>query len=102
MSPAPSLSDTGLGTNVAVLERVDTAVELPYEVILWDDPVSTMALVVIVLKRVFHFSTEKATELMMIAHETGRVVVWAGDRAEAESYCVQLHTFGLSATVSSS
>jgi ATP-dependent Clp protease adaptor protein ClpS len=95
-------ADTGFGTNVALLERVESDVELPYEVLLWDDPVSTTELVVVVLQKVFSYPKEKARSLMIAAHTSGRAAVWTGERVQAESYAVQLHTFGLTATVTKS
>ncbi|MDA8309481.1 MAG: ATP-dependent Clp protease adaptor ClpS [Actinomycetota bacterium] len=71
----------------------------PYDVVLWNDPVTLMEVVVRVLKKVFGYETEKAERLMLTAHQRGRAVVWTGERDRAVRYCLELGTNGLHSTV---
>lgn len=71
----------------------------PWLVLLGNDPVNTMSFVVRVLKKVFGYSTEKANQLMLEAHQRDRTPVWVGERDQAEAYAAQLHTWQLWATV---
>lgn len=70
-----------------VLEKAD----LPWQVVVLDDPVNLMEYVSRVLIRIFGFSREKADELMMAVHQRGRAVVWSGGRERGEMYVNQLH-----------
>jgi ATP-dependent Clp protease adaptor protein ClpS len=63
----------------------------PWNVIVLDDPVTTMLYVVKVFMEVFTYSQPKAHELMMEVHTTGRSVVWTGDREQAELFVHKLH-----------
>jgi len=81
------------GTDTA--QRLDT----PWEVVLWNDPVSLISLVVRVLRTIFGYSKDKAEQLTMIVHNEGKAVVWTGDKETATSYCVALHGYALSATI---
>lgn len=71
----------------------------PWNLFLWNDPVTLMAVVVRALRRVFGYSEEKAEQLMLVAHLENKVVVFTGTREEAEAKCVQLHAAGLMATI---
>lgn len=77
----------------------DTQFDRPYHVFLWNDPVTPMQVVVLVLKRIFGYHVRKATELMLVAHRKGKVVVWTGARDPAVRYSIQLGTAGLQSTV---
>lgn len=79
--------------------RDASVTERPYDVVLWNDPVTLMEAVVRALRRVFGYGTEKAELLMMRAHREGRAVVWSGDRDLATRYCVELGAHGLQATI---
>jgi ATP-dependent Clp protease adaptor protein ClpS len=80
-------------TNVVVVTK------RPWNVIVWNDPVTPMTVVVVVFKRIFGYSNNKCTHLMLTVHHEGRAVVWSGERERAESYCVKLQVAGLQATV---
>jgi len=71
----------------------------PWVVIVWDDPVNLMSYVVLVFQRLFGYSTEKATELMLQVHNEGKAVVSAGTRDQAEHDVYRLHAKGLWATM---
>ena len=63
----------------------------PWNVIVQDDPVTTMIYVVKVFMEVFSYGEPKAKKLMMEVHATGRSVVWTGDREQAELFVHKLH-----------
>lgn len=76
-----------------------TAVEMPWNVVVHNDPVNLMTYVTMVFRQVFGYSREKAEQHMMEVHERGRSVVWSGERERAEFYVQQLHSFLLLATL---
>lgn len=78
-------------------EEVDT--ERPWQVLVWNDPINLMSYVTLVLQKLFGFSLEKATKLMLDVHEKGRAIVSTGTRAEAEADVHKLHGYGLWATM---
>ena len=80
-------------------DDVATSIDEPYNVFLWNDPVTLMDVVVRVLRKVFGYSAEKAELLMTTAHREGKVVVWSGEREQAIRYCLELGTNGLQSTV---
>lgn len=81
-------------------ERHDEAdLDLPYHVFLWNDPVTPMPVVVLILKRVFRYDEQTATDLMLTAHRKGKAAVWTGERDRAIRYSIQLGTAGLQSTV---
>jgi ATP-dependent Clp protease adaptor protein ClpS len=66
----------------------------PYAVILHNDDLNGMDFVIEVLRKVFGYEPEKCFELMMEAHEKGRVVVWVGSLEVAELKADQIHSCG--------
>ncbi len=85
----------------AVLVEEDTTVtpDNPWVVIVWNDPINLMSYVTFVLQKLFGYSLEKATELMLDVHEKGRAVVSSGAREKAEIDVFRLHEHGLWATM---
>ena len=77
----------------------EVSVDRPWNVIVWNDPITLMSYVVYVFQKLFGFSREKATRHMMEVHQQGRSVVATVDRERAELYVSQLHGFGLQATL---
>lgn len=73
--------------------------DLPWDVIVWDDPVNLMSYVVYVLRKVFGFSEPVARKLMLQVHREGKALVASEPRERAEMYVQQLHTHGLHATM---
>ena len=71
----------------------------PWLVIVWNDPVNLMSYVTFVFQKLFGFSREKATKLMLDVHYKGRAVVSSGSRARAELDVSRLHRHGLWATL---
>jgi ATP-dependent Clp protease adaptor protein ClpS len=80
------------------LEEV-TVTDKPWLVIVWNDPVNLMSYVVYVLQRLFGYSREKATRLMLQIHHEGKAVVSDGTREKAEADVARLHAHGLWATM---
>lgn len=79
--------------------RTETAVDVPWQVVVHNDPVNLMSYVTMVFEKVFGFSREKAEKHMLEVHREGRSVVWSGLRERAELYVQQLHGYLLLATL---
>jgi ATP-dependent Clp protease adaptor protein ClpS len=71
----------------------------PWIVIVWNDPVNLMSYVVYVFQKLFGYSRQKATRLMMQVHQEGRAVVSGGTREKCEADVARLHGHGLWATM---
>ncbi len=95
LKPQPVISDETAAEISAIF-----AVDRPWVVIVWDDPVNLMSYVTYVFITVFGFSKEKAHELMMQVHNEGKALVAKGSREEMERYVQRLHEYGLWATIS--
>ena len=54
--------------------------DYPWVVIVWNDPINLMSYVVLVLQKLFGYSRDKATQLMLDVHHKGRAVVSNGSR----------------------
>ena len=83
--------------DVAVDEQLDN--DKPWIVLVWNDPINLMSYVAFVLQKLFGYSNEKATELMLDVHHKGRAVVSSGARERAELDVFRLHEHGLWATM---
>jgi ATP-dependent Clp protease adaptor protein ClpS len=64
----------------------------PYNLILANDEHHSMDFVVGVLRKILGVPMERAVKLMLVAHETGRAVIWTGPREVAELKAEQVHT----------
>jgi ATP-dependent Clp protease adaptor protein ClpS len=73
--------------------------ERPWVVIVWNDPVNLMSYVTFVFQKLFGYSLEKATKLMLDVHHKGKAVVSSGPREKAEMDVFRLHEHGLWATM---
>lgn len=71
----------------------------PWIVLVWNDPINTMEYVALVFQKLFGFSKEKANQLMLQVHNSGRAVVSSGPRDQAEVDVFRLHEHGLWATM---
>lgn len=93
---------TGSTAPVEVEEPTDASdvdVDRPWVVIVWNDPINLMGYVTLVLQKLFGYSKEKATTLMLDVHHKGRAVVSSGTREKAEVDVFRLHEHGLWATM---
>jgi ATP-dependent Clp protease adaptor protein ClpS len=77
----------------------DVELQLPWIVLVWNDPINLMSYVSFVLQKLFGYPKEKADALMMDVHEKGRAVVSNGSRERAELDVFRLHEHGLWATM---
>ena len=75
------------------------APDRPWVVIVWNDPVNLMSYVTWVFQKLFGYSREKATKLMLDVHHKGKAVVSSGNREQAELDVFRLHEHGLWATM---
>ena len=73
--------------------------DVPWIVLVWNDPINLMSYVTFVFQKLFGYSLEKATELMLDVHNKGRAVVSSGAREKAEIDVFRLHEHGLWATM---
>jgi ATP-dependent Clp protease adaptor protein ClpS len=73
--------------------------DLPWQVIVHNDPVNLMSYVTMVFQRVFGYPREKAERHMLEVHHKGRSILWSGMREPAELYVQQLHGYLLLATL---
>ncbi len=78
------------------------ATDRPWLVIVWNDPINLMSFVTYVFQKLFGYSKEKATKLMLDVHNKGRAVVSSGTRERAELDVYRLHEHGLWATMEQS
>jgi ATP-dependent Clp protease adaptor protein ClpS len=76
-----------------------TLTERPWNVIVWDDPVTPMSVVVVIFRKIFGYPNNKATQLMLTVHHEGRAIVWSGNLDRAQGYCVKLQVAGLLSTI---
>ena len=83
-------------------EKADLERDLPWNVVVHDDPVNLMNFVTLILKRVFGYPQEKAETLMMEVHNLGKSVVWTGNKEKAELYVQQLQSYQLLAKMEKS
>ncbi len=73
--------------------------DLPWNVLVHDDPVNLMQYVTYVLMKIFSYDEKKASTLMLQVHENGRSIVWTGEREKAEFYVQQLQVHQLKSTL---
>lgn len=76
--------------------------DVPWNVIVYNDPINLMSYVTLVFRRVFGYPHEKAERLMLEVHQQGRSLVWSGGREQAEFYVHQLHSYQLLAQMEKS
>jgi ATP-dependent Clp protease adaptor protein ClpS len=79
--------------------RSEEELDLPWHVVVHNDPVNLMSYVTMVFQRVFGYPREKAERHMLEVHHKGRSVLWSGMREPAELYVQQLHGYLLLATL---
>jgi ATP-dependent Clp protease adaptor protein ClpS len=73
--------------------------DVPWIVIVWNDPINLMSYVVYVFQKLFGYPRDKATKLMLDVHQKGRAVVSSGPRERCEFDVSRLHAHGLWATM---
>ena len=75
--------------------KEDVALDVPWNVIVHDDPVNLMGYVTWVLMKIFGYPENPAAAMMLEVHKRGRSVVWSGEREKAEFYAQQLQAHQL-------
>jgi len=94
-APSPVRVDQPIGGE-------DVRPDRPWLVIVWNDPINLMSYVTYVFQKLFGFSHDKATRLMLQVHHDGKAVVSSGTRERAEADVFRLHKHGLWATMEQS
>ena len=82
-------------SDTLTVTREDTSLDVPWNVVVYDDPVNLMGYVTWVLMKIFGYDEKKAGILMMQVHKLGRSIVWTGQREKAEFYVQQLQSHQL-------
>jgi ATP-dependent Clp protease adaptor protein ClpS len=75
------------------------AIDVPWQTIVWNDPVNLMSYVTYVFQKLFGYDRDKATKLMLDVHHKGRAIVSSGSREKVEGDVAKLHAAGLWATM---
>lgn len=88
--------------NVETDTSTEEALDVPWNVVVHNDPVNLMTYVTRIFQKVFGYSKEKAEVHMLEVHQKGRSIVWSGGRERAEAYVQQLHGHLLLATLEKS
>ena len=98
-----------MAETIVAPQRVDdpsadevTEPDRPWLVIVWNDPINLMSYVTWVFQKLFGYSLQKATKLMLDVHHKGKAIVSSGQREKAELDCYRLHAHGLWATMTKS
>ena len=76
-----------------------TAVDRPWQTVVWNDPVNLMSYVTFVFQQYFGFPKKKAEKKMLEVHHDGRSIVSSGSREEMERDVQAMHEYGLWATM---
>lgn len=92
VTTAPTREDAPVGAEQDERDR-------PWNVIVWNDPVTLMSYVVWVLRKLFGHDEPTATRLMLQIHHEGKAVVASGPREKSEMDVHRLHAHGLQATL---
>ncbi|AUS78132.1 ATP-dependent Clp protease adapter ClpS [Actinoalloteichus sp. AHMU CJ021] len=71
----------------------------PWMTVVWNDPVNLMSYVTYVFQKLFGYSKDHATKLMLDVHQKGRAVVSSGGKDKVEADVAKLHAAGLWATM---
>ncbi|HEY7476607.1 MAG TPA: ATP-dependent Clp protease adapter ClpS [Actinomycetota bacterium] len=77
----------------------DLDADVPWIVIVWNDPINLMSYVTYVFQKLFGFSHDRAQKLMWDVHTKGKAVVANGSQSECEGHVARLHAHGLWATL---
>jgi ATP-dependent Clp protease adaptor protein ClpS len=103
ITPFPVWKNAGLTTvdqpTIEHETRAEEDLDLPWQVVVHNDPVNLMSYVTMVFQRVFGYPREKAERHMLEVHHNGRPILWSGMRERAELYVQQLHGYLLLATL---
>ena len=91
-----------MSTAPSVLERPevteDIEADVPWVVIVWNDPINLMSYVTWVFQKLFGYPRAEAERLMMDVHTKGKAAVTHGTKEQCEGHVAALHGYGLWAT----
>jgi ATP-dependent Clp protease adaptor protein ClpS len=90
------------GTFVETDLETEEAIDVPWNVVVHDDPINLTTYVTMVFERVFGYPRAKAEKHMLEVHQLGRSILWSGARERAEAYVQQLHAYLLLSTLEKS
>jgi ATP-dependent Clp protease adaptor protein ClpS len=97
---APDITEITIPDTVEeLLGGTDERLDVPWVVIVWNDPVNTIDYVILVFQKLFGYSRAKASRLTMQVHNDGQAVVSSGSREKCEADVARLHAYGLWATM---
>ncbi len=102
MQVFPEIRDAVATPDVVEETKAKEALDLPWNVVVHNDPVNLMSYVTMVFQKVFGYPKEKAEIHMMEVHRDGRSILWSGVRERAELFVQQLHGYLLLATIEQS
>ena len=93
--------DTQESTQTGTVASTDvlSAPDIPWNLVIWNDPVNLMSYVSYVFRSYFGYSEAKANKLMLEVHKKGRSIVAHGSKEQVEQHAVAMHGYGLWATV---
>ena len=77
----------------------DVQTDKPWQTIVWNDPVNLMSYVTYVFQKLFGYSRDHATKLMLDVHHKGKAIVSHGSKEKVEGDVAKLHAAGLWATM---
>jgi ATP-dependent Clp protease adaptor protein ClpS len=77
----------------------EESLDIPWKVIVHNDPINLMDYVSKVFMKVFGYPREKAERHMMEVHKLGKSILWTGPRERAEFFVQQLQSHLLMATI---
>ncbi len=75
------------------------AEDRPWQTVVWNDPVNLMSYVTYIFQKLFGYTRDHATKLMLDVHHKGRAVVSSGSREKVEGDVTRLQAAGLWATM---
>ncbi len=82
--------------------KEETSLDVPWNVIVHDDPVNLVRYVIYVLMKIFGYDEKKSIVMTMQVHHNGRSIVWSGERERAEFYVQQLQAHQLKSSMEKS
>jgi ATP-dependent Clp protease adaptor protein ClpS len=99
MSTPVDQEQTRVDPTAAELGGIDAAEDRPWQTVVWNDPVNLMSYVTYVFQKLFGYSRDKATSLMLDVHHKGKAIVSSGSKEKVEGDVARLHAAGLWATM---
>ncbi len=86
-------------TQVDPTSEILSVEDHPWQTVVWNDPVNLMSYVTYVFQKLFGYSRDKATKLMLDVHHKGKAIVSTGSKEKVETDVARLHAAGLWATM---